>query len=988
MAKKNRRRSPGSILGKILKVGFLSILIVLLLGAGSLGIAVLNIVQDAPDISTEDISTMLTENSVIVDASGRQLELIQTEEFRRIIDISEMPKHLQHAVLSVEDERFYTNIGVDPQGIVKSAIDNFAAGDIVRGGSTITQQLIKLMYLSDEQTIERKLKEAYMAVQLTETMPKDKILEAYLNRIFLGQGAYGVEAAARIYFSKSAKDLTIGESAALASIINSPSNNALYKTISPASVSPDDRVVNEILIDNEKYVAVYNPDQEERRAYVLSNMLEQGYITQEEHDAALSEDMFEALNPPQRKTGEVSSYFTDYVKEQVIQKLQQQLGYSREEAVDKLYNGGLVITATIDVDMQQKLDTIYNEFTERLLGDISGWSEPGFIRWRLSDAENMLNENGDVMYFKKSNMITQDGRVYLNDGTYRIDGSGLTIDSEKVRLHQLLMDFSDVYTRSEENNLMTHRVGGLEFAEGQVQTNEDGSFTIQPSFLEDNPDFYEIDADNDLRISADYYTIDEVGVLQPQVTTVVMDHSTGEIKAMRGGRGTTGSSILNRATQSPRHPGSTMKPIATYLPALDNGYTAATPIDDVPYYNEENVRWPTNWDFRYQGIVSLRRSIIGSMNVNAVKTLEDVGIQTSKRYLEKLHLIDPVHPENDNFVTREEDPHVNDENLASMGLGGMVNGFTNLELTSAYNAIANDGTYVEPIAFSKIEDTQGNLILENVPERTEVVSPQTAFIMKDILHNLTDSTVIQSAKVTGIATAGKTGTSGTSANNMDSWFVGFTPYLSAGVWIGADDPNIYIDEVSSYAVQFWGMIMRDLHEGYEEKSFEVPDGIVEAEVCTQSGKKPTAACHADPRGTVRTEYFVRGTEPVEDCDAHVWLRVDRSTNLLANEYCPEHLIVNRVFIKRPQPYDPAENEGILPDDWSYTAPTRYCNVHTHPVRTEPPETEPAETEPQDTEPADTDPPATEPVQTDPPATDPPQTDPPPAEDPPDDDGGE
>lgn len=964
MAHKNRRRSPGSVLSKVLKVSFLGILIVLLLGAGSLGIAVLNIVQQAPPISTDNINSLLTENSIIVDKDGNTLEMIQTAEFRKIIDITEMPQYLKEAFISVEDERFYTNIGIDPQGIVKSAIDNFRAGGVVRGGSTITQQLAKLLYLSDEQTFERKIKEAYLAVQLTEAMPKDKILEAYLNRIFLGQGAHGVEAASQIYFSKTAKELTIGEAAALASIVNSPSNNALYKSISPADVDATDRIVGEIMIDNQKYIAVFNPDQEERRLYVLSKMLEQGYITQAEHDAAKAENMFTALDPPERKTDEVSSYFTDFVKEQVVRELVDQMGYTYEEATDKLYNGGLVITATIDISMQQKLDQLYDEFTELLLGDIGDWQEPGFIRWRLSDAGNILDEDGDVAYYHKDNLLTEAGHVYISEGSYTVDENGITIESEKIIPRTDLLDITDVYTRSDENNLVTHRVGGIELTEGSLTKHEDGSFTISQAYLDENQTFYEIDEDNDLLIRSDNFTYDEVGVIQPQVTTVIMDQKTGQIKAIRGGRGSSGSSILNRATQSPRQPGSTMKPIATYLPALDNGYTAASPIDDVPYYDENHNRWPTNWDFRYQGIVTLRTSIIGSMNVNAVKTLEDVGISTSKQYLEKLHLIDATHPDEDNFITRDEDGDVNDENLASMGLGAMVKGFTNLELTGAYNAIANDGTYIEPISFTKIEDTQGKLILDNQPEQTEVVSPQTAFIMKDILHDLTDASVIQSAKIEGIDTAGKTGTSGTSDFNIDSWFVGFTPYYTGAVWIGSDDPNIYIDEVSSYAVRFWGMIMRSVHEDLDPAEFSEPEGIVEAEVCTVSGKKPTSACYADSRGKVRTMKFVKGTEPVEDCDAHVYAEVDRSTNRLANQYCPSHLVTTRVFVKRPTPYIPSENEGILPDDWAYTVPTTYCN-HSRPVATEPPATEPEATEPVETEP---------PVQTEAP---PPETEAPP-----------
>lgn len=975
MAPQNRRRSPARTISKILKITLLSLLIVLFIGGGLVGIGILHIVQDAPEISTDNINSMLSENSIIQDANGTLLEMIQTEEFRKIIDIEEMPKHLQEAVLAVEDERFYTNMGVDPQGILKSAIDNFRAGGIVRGGSTITQQLVKMMYLSDEQSIERKLKEAYLAIKLTQIMPKEKILEAYLNRTYFGQGAYGVEAASRIYFSKSAGDLTLGESAALASVINSPTNNALYKTVSPSSIEDGDRVVGDILIENQKYVAVFNEEQEPRRQYVLDNMLKLGYISQEQHDDALAEDMFAALHPPERKTGQVSSYFTDYVKRQVVQELMDQLGYTYEEANEKLYNGGLIITATIDMDMQKKIDDLYDQFTSELLGNIEGWEEPGFIRWNRSESGNLRDRHDNIVYFHRDNLLSEDGSVYFGPDSFTVDDAGLHIQSEKIILRSSVLDIKDFWTRSEENNLLLHRVGGIEFEEGQLVEEEDG-IRITSDFLSEHEGFYRIDDGGNLLLSQDYYSYDEIGVLQPQVTTVIMDQKTGQIRAMRGGRGQSGSSILNRATQSPRQPGSTMKPIATYLPALDNGYTMATPIDDVPYYNEKGERWPTNWDFRYQGLVTLRTSIIGSMNVNAVKTLEAVGINTSKEYLRRMHLINTLHPDQDHFVERDEDPNTNDENLASMGLGAMLQGFTNLELTAAYNAIANDGTYVEPISFTKIVDTRGNVILDNQPETTTVVSPQTAFIMKSILNDLTDATVITPVKIDGIATAGKTGTSGTSAYNTDSWFVGFTPYYSAAVWIGSDDPNIYIDEVASYSVRFWGVLMRAVHEGLEPAEFEVPEGIVQAEVCTVSGKKPTAACYADPRGKVRTMYFVKGTEPTEDCDVHVYARVDRSTGLLANEYCPGSLVTSRVFIKRPIPYQPWENEGILPDDWSYTMPTKYCDKHTHTPQTEPPETETPDTQPPDTETPAPEPP----VPTEPPHTDPPPAD---SDDPPD-----
>ena len=178
---------------------------------------------------------------------------------------------------------------------------------------------------------------------------------------------------------------------------------------------------------------------------------------------------------------------------------------------------------------------------------------------------------------------------------------------------------------------------------------------------------------------------------------------------------------MNRAASSARQPGSTIKPIAVYTPALANGYTVATPIDDIPYYNEKGERWPNNWYKSYRGLMSLRRSVQSSINVNSVKTLEHVGIAKSKEYLTKMHLINKNNPAGDTFVSKGENGKINDENLAAMGLGAMSDGFTNLALTGAYASISNLGTYIEPLTFTKVVDSEGNVILENCQEVEEVV---------------------------------------------------------------------------------------------------------------------------------------------------------------------------------------------------------------------------------------------------------------------------
>ena len=204
---------------KGLKTFFIILIMVVVIAVGAVTGVVIAIAKDAPKIDPTNIISLLNQTSFILDEDGKVIEKIQTEEYRTIVSLSKMPVYLRDAFISIEDERFESHIGVDPRGIVSSLMDNIKAGYTVRGASTITQQLARNLYLSNEKKLDRKIKEAYLALQIEKSLTKDQIIEAYLNRIYLGQGAYGVQEAAQTYFSKNVDELTIAESAALAGIV-------------------------------------------------------------------------------------------------------------------------------------------------------------------------------------------------------------------------------------------------------------------------------------------------------------------------------------------------------------------------------------------------------------------------------------------------------------------------------------------------------------------------------------------------------------------------------------------------------------------------------------------------------------------------------------------------------------------------------------------------------------------------------------------------
>lgn len=923
--KNNKKKQKKVTASKVVKTLLILILILAIIGGGAATGIVLSIIKDAPEIDPSNINSTLDQTSFIYDLDGNMVEKIQAAELRTIVGLNTMPEYLKEAFISIEDERFKDHIGIDPRGIVSALIDNLKSGGM-RGASTITQQLARGLYLDPlDKSLTRKITEMYLALQIERVLSKDQILESYLNRSYFGQNAYGVQEAAQTYFSKDVEDLTLAESALLAGVVKGTNTYQPFYRVKPEDFDSSKHYeVGQTDVLGEKYILVYNQKSVDRQKVVLKKMLDLGKISEEEYNLALNENIKENLKPGEKKTYDITNYFTDYVKTQVVEALVEKLGYTKQQAEDELYTGGLKIYSTINVNLQKKLEDAYSNFTEILVGKTDNIKGPILVDWSLNKAGNVLDDKKNIIFFKKDNLMTDDYHLFIEKGTYELTDGNLIIRNNKLTPYKKHVDVADFYTIDERKNLVTHTCGSIMPNEDEFEIIDNG-VKFKKNFLDKNNDFYKIDENENLLIDNKFFFVDKNGIVQPQSGTVVMDYRNGHILAIVGGRDVDGTRILNRATASQRQPGSAIKPIAVYLPALDNGYTAASAIDDIPFYNGNGQLWPKNWYTGYRGMHTLRKSVEQSVNVNAVKTLQSIGIKTSMAYLEKMGIINAAHPEKDNIITSVENRATNDENLSALALGGMTKGLTPLEMTAAYGAIANQGTYIEPIAFTKIVDKNGKVLIDNIPKETVVTSPQVAYIMGDILRTTVSNGLGSRAKLKNMVVAGKTGTT---QNQADIWFIGYTPYYVTGTWIGNDSPKITLGKSSSTAAQLWQYINTKIHEDLEGKnSFEKPDGIVSASICTQSGLLASELCTQDPRGVVKTEIFANGTVPTKYCDMHVALEIDATNGKIANEYCPESVVETRIFIQRTPPYNPQDHNGIVPSDYQYNAPTAVCDEH-------------------------------------------------------------
>lgn len=365
---------------------------------------------------------------------------------------------------------------------------------------------------------------------------------------------------------------------------------------------------------------------------------------------------------------------------------------------------------------------------------------------------------------------------------------------------------------------------------------------------------------------------------QPQVSLVVEDQSTGHIVAMVGGRGTkTASKTLNRASNTVRQPGSTYKILSTYAPALDAaGMTLATVQTDAPFTYYDGTPVSNWWDGgTYKGICSLRYGIEQSLNIIAVKTLTVITPQLGYAYLL-----------NFGFTSLVESKTINGEVKSdinqSLALGGITYGVTNMELNAAYAAIANGGTYIEPVLYTQLVSVDGDVLLDNTtPYSIQVIRPTTAYLLTSAMMDVVSKGTGTLAKFSGMAIAGKTGTT---SSNIDFWFAGYTPYYTATIWAGYDN-NVSMNstEEKIFHKKMWKLVMESIHEDLPTKSFAIPSGIITCTVCSKSGKLPVAGLCDD---SLTVEYFEEGTQPTEYCDVHYAGLVCAVDMLPASEDCP------------------------------------------------------------------------------------------------------
>ena len=367
--------------------------------------------------------------------------------------------------------------------------------------------------------------------------------------------------------------------------------------------------------------------------------------------------------------------------------------------------------------------------------------------------------------------------------------------------------------------------------------------------------------------------------LQPQVALTVIDQSTGEVKALIGGRGDKeGNRTWNRATDTIRQPGSTFKIIGCFAAALDTDeFTLASVQEDAEF----SVGGKTfkNADRKYHGLTTIRTAITKSYNIPTVKTLQDLGISTGYDYALDF-----------GFTTLSD----SDRNL-SLALGGLTKGVNNLELTASYAAIANNGEYIEPSFYTTVYDHDGNILLDNTQtkEHHTVIKETTAWLLTDAMKDvMTSGTGTRAYFGSSMAQAGK---SGTTTDVRDSLFAGYTPYYTCAIWGGYDDNSKNVN--SNYTKNIYREVMERIHNGLAYKDFTRPSGITNVAICTKSGLKATEACSlAEGGSTVYSEYFTTATVPTATCSTHITLNICQETGKVASANCPLESVVQKVFL--------------------------------------------------------------------------------------------
>lgn len=720
-------------------------------------------------------------------------------ERRYPVKIDEVPDLVRKAFLATEDAAFYSHSGIDPVSILRAIFKNVQSRDTKQGASTITQQVVKNLLLTSERSYTRKAKEAILAYRLERRFSKDEIFEIYLNQIFFGNSAYGIRAAARLYYHKELPEVTLAEAAYLAGLPKGPSI----------------------------YSPIKNPkDAKQRQSQVLKQMLEAGFITSEQLQAAAKEEV--QFYPASQRNVFASPYYVGEIRRVFSDKF---------KALD-LDSDGLEVTTAVDV----KADKMAAAALRQGLREVDkrrGWRGP--IR-RISEAE----------YQSKFGKI---------------------LSASPVNYDEIYPALVRSAARSIIKVLVGDQVFNLDLSAGgwakKLLSNDDSVRFGSPLELLQEGDLIEVS----LVEGEDALPIKAVLNQTPDVegAVVLIDPFSGEVRAMAGGYDY-GQSQFNRVTQSLRQPGSSFKPVV-YLAALDKfKYTPATIVYDVPRtFRVGDTLWtPANFDEKFLGPITLRTALEKSRNLVSADIVSRIGVDAVIQYARILGIVSPL-----------------GRNLSlSLGAGEV----TVLEMSRAYGVLAAKGLLFDSVFVVKIKDRYGKVLYdyeqEKLSKAKQVLNENSAFVLANMMKGVVESGTGYKVKELRRPVAGKTGTSN---DQMDAWFIGYTPNWVCGVWVGFDQKKqigpketggvvsapIYLNFMRNFleyrSAQESGQLEKEAREeaerlgiAYEppkiteQLDFSIPDGVEPFWIWKANGTRAQPGVAG-----AFLEYFVKGTEPEE-----------------------------------------------------------------------------------------------------------------------------
>ena len=691
-------------------------------------------------------------SSKVYSGDGELVNDFSTEK-RIFVPYNAISEKVINSFLSAEDKNFYSHPGVDAKGVLRAIIkniSNIASSKRLEGASTITQQVAKNFLLTNEVSFNRKIKEAILAFRIERALSKERILELYLNQIYLGGGAYGVASASLEYFDKSISELNYEEAALLAALPKAPSRYNPYKNLSLAKF---------------------------RRDLVLKNLFENNYIDESQYKKLVNRKII--LKKRKKTFTEDTSYYVEDIRKNVVN----QLGF------DKVYKQGLNISTPINLDLQKiaikSLRKGLISYDKR-----KGWRGP------LLRGEKINSWKEKSKKFKLEKSINWNIAIIK-----KIDKFSIEIETEDG-LNGVIKYENISWIKKEFKEVL--KVGDIIYVEN---------------------------------LNENIFALRQLPLANGAI--VVMDPFTGRVLALSGGFSFK-KSEFNRATQALRQPGSAFKPFI-YALALENGYTPSTLILDAPLVLEQGYdlkMWkPENYGKKFYGPSTLRMGLEKSRNLMTVRIAQNLGLKKIVNFSKQLGIYD--------------DP----SELLSISLGSAET--TLLKLTSAYSSFINGGRLVKPIMIDRIQDSEGNTILnndkrkcincdqisflgKNYPEIEDqflqVFSPQTAYQMTSILEGTVQNGTGRNLKDLNLDLAGKTGTTN---GNTDTWFIGFTSKLTIGVYVGSDNPTSLgkYETGAKTALPIFKDFVKKAIKKEDARPFKVADDILMRVIDPVTGEK-------------------------------------------------------------------------------------------------------------------------------------------------------